>query len=358
MAKSIPKKMKAVVLHDWNDLRYEDFDTPNFEANEVLCRVKGCGICGTDPHIVKGDFKGVFPPYFPFIVGHEWYGEVAALGSQVEGLSVGQRVIAETQKGCGVCARCMEGRYHLCMNAPHAKKGYKLYGHNSNGAYAEYIKVVGTCLHPMPDELGLEEGVSACNVGIGVEAVRRARIEVGDDVVIIGVGLLGLIILELAKISGAGRVIAVGRGHRLEIAGELGVDEKVDRTSCDMVERVMELTGGVGADIVIECAGSEEAVQQSLDCVRKGGRITLAGISGKGEDGISLDTDRIVLDEIDVVGTRGNPNALAQSIELLKTGRINVKPLVTHKLPLSEFQRGMEIFTKRMENAIRVVLIP
>ena len=356
MAPAIPQRMKAAVLYGWNDLRYGDFETPQFGPEEVLCRVRACGICGTDVHIMKGHFKGVFPPQFPFILGHEWYGEIAALGSRVEGFSVGQRVIGEPQKGCRVCPRCMEGRYHLCMNAPHPDRGYKLYGHNANGAYAEYVAVDGTTIHQMPDNLGLEEGVSACNVGIGVQAVRRARIDVGDNVAVIGVGLLGLIVLQLAKVSGAVRTIAVGRGHRLKIAGELGGDEKVDRTQCDAVQRVKELTDGAGADVVIECAGTEKAVQQSLDCVRRGGRVVLAGITGR--KGIPLDTDRITLDEIEVVGTRGAPNALPESIRLLASGRIYVKPLVTHQLPLSEVQRGMEIFANRLENVIRVALIP
>jgi len=356
MAEAIPQRMKAAVLHGWHDLRYEDFETPQVGPEEVLCRVGACGICGTDVHIMKGHFKGVFPPQFPFILGHEWYGEIAALGTRVEGFSVGQRVIGEPQKGCRVCPRCMEGRYHLCVNAPRPGKGYKLYGHNANGAYAEYVAVHGTTIYPMPDSLGLEEGVSACNVGIGIEAIRRGQIDIGDRVAVIGVGLLGLIVLQLAKISGAVKTIAVGRGHRLEIAGRLGADEKVDRTQGDVVERVKKLTDGAGADVVIECAGAEEAVQQALDCVRRGGRVVIAGITG--QKGVSLDTDRIVLDEIDVVGTRGAPNALSESIRLLASGRINVKPLVTHQLPLSEVQRGMEIFSKRLENVIRVALIP
>jgi L-iditol 2-dehydrogenase len=356
MAAGIPQKMKAAVLHDWNDIWYEDVETPHYSPDEALCRVRGCGICGTDAHIIKGDFKGVWPPRLPFIMGHEWYGEVAALGSRVEGLSLGQRVIGEVQKGCGICVRCREGRYHLCMNASYADRGYKLYGHTTNGAYAEYIAVIGTNLHPMPHNLSIEEGVSACNVGIGIEAVRRGHIDVGDDVVIIGVGLLGLIILQLAKIAGAGRTIAVGRGYRLNIAGELGADEKVDRMQCNVVKRVRELTDGDGADVVFEVAGSEEATKQALDCVRKGGRVTLTGISAK--KNIPFDTSRIVLDEIDVVGARGAPNALPESIKLLESGRINVKPLVTHQLPLSEVQRGMEIFTERLENVIRVALIP
>lgn len=356
MADTIPEKMKAVVLHDWNDLRYEEVETPVYESDEVLCRVLGCGICATDIHITNGDLQGIYPPSLPFIMGHEWYGEIVAMGSKVERFSMGQRVIAEPQKGCGVCVRCMEGRYHLCIHAPHVDGGYKLYGHNVNGAYADYISVVKTVLHPMPDSLGLEEGVSACNVGIGTEAVRRGRIDLGDDVVVVGVGLLGLIILQLAKIAGAGRTIAVGRGHRLEIAGELGADEKVDRMQGDVVEQVKELTGGNGADVVIECAGADEAVKSSLACVRRGGRVVLAGVSGK--KGVALDTDRIVLDEIEVVGSRGAPNALGESIGLLASGRINVKPLVTHTLPLSDIHRGMEIFTKRLEEVIRVALIP
>jgi L-iditol 2-dehydrogenase len=356
MTSSIPRRMKAAVLRDWNDLRFEEVDVPYFGGNEVLCRVSACGICGTDLHIMAGDFKGVFPPQFPFIMGHEWYGEVVASGSEVKGFSPGQRVTGEPQRGCGTCARCMEGRYHLCMNAPHVGKGYKLYGHNVNGAYAEYVAVVGTNLHPMPDPLGLEEGVSACNVGIGIEAVRRAHIDVGDDVVIFGVGLLGLIVLQLAKISGAGRAIAVGRGHRLAIAEKLGVDEKIDRMQGGVVDRVRELTAGRGADVVIECAGAEEAVLHAVSCVRRGGRVVLAGISDK--KSITLDTNRIVLEEIDLVGSRGAPNALPEAVRLLASGRINVKPLVTHKLPLSEVHRGLEIFKNRLENVIRVALIP
>jgi L-iditol 2-dehydrogenase len=208
----------------------------------------------------------------------------------------------------------------------------------------------------MPDHLGVEEGVSARNVGISVEAVRRARIDVGDSVAVIGVGLLRIIILQLAKTSGAGRTIAVGRGHRLKIASKLGADEKVDRTQGDMVKQVRELTGGIGADVVIECAGAEEAVQQSLDCVRKGRRVVWAGLTVS--KGVLLDTNRTPLDEIEVVGTRGTPNALPESINLLACGRINIKPRVSHHLPLSEVQRGREIFSNRLENVIRVALIP
>ncbi len=356
MPEAIPRKMKAAVLHGWNDLRYEEIETPQVRPEEVLCRVGACGICGTDIHIMQGHFKGVFPPQFPFILGHEWYGEIAALGPGVEGFAVGQRVIGEPQKGCRVCPRCLEGRYHLCVNAPHPRRGYKLYGHNAPGAYAEYVAVDGTTIHPMPDGLGVEEGVSACNVGIGIEAIRRAQIDIGDCVAVIGVGLLGLIILQLARISGAVKTIAVGRGHRLETAGRLGADEKVDRTRGDVVERVKKLTNGAGADVVVECAGAEEAVQQALACVRRGGRVVIAGISGGKH--VSLDTDRIALDELDVIGTRGAPNALTESINLLASGRITVKPLVTHQLPLSEVQKGMEIFSKRLENVIRVALIP
>jgi L-iditol 2-dehydrogenase len=207
----------------------------------------------------------------------------------------------------------------------------------------------------MPDNLGLEEGVSACNVGIGTEAVRRGRVALGDDVLVIGVGLLGLIVLQLARISGAGRIIAVGRGHRLEMAGKLGADVLVDRNQGDTLEQVKEITDGIGVDVVFECAGAQAAVEQSMDCVRRGGRVLLAGLSRKM---IPMDADRIVLDEIEVVGSRGAPNAVRESIALMAGGRINVKPLVTHQLPLAEAVRGMEISEKRLEDVIRVALIP
>ncbi len=348
-------KMKAAVLYGWNDLRYGDFDIPEVGPDEVLCRVRGCGICGTDPHIMKGDFKGVFPPQFPFIMGHEWYGEVATAGSKVREVTIGQRVIGEVQKGCGSCARCLEGRYHLCMNALDPGKGYRLYGHNFQGAYAEYIAVNATNLHPMPDHIGMEEGVSAQNVAIGIHTVRRGSVDLGDEVVVIGLGLYGLIVVQLAKIAGAARVIVVGRGYRLETAKKMGADELVDRTAGNVVDRVKELTKG-GADVAFECAGAPEAVQLALDCVRRGGRVVVGGLSGKKVP--ELDTDRMCLDELEVVGSRGGPNALPEAIKLMASGRINVKPLVTHQLPLSEVDKGMHIFTNRLENVIRVALIP
>lgn len=357
MATTIPRKMRAAVLCGWNDLRYMETNTPEFGQKEALCRVTACGICGTDPHILKGDFKGVFPPSFPFVMGHEWFGEVVALGDKVQGFSIGELVVAEPQNGCGSCKFCREGRYHLCMAAPRPDKGYKLYGHNVNGAYAEYIAVDALSLHNMPDSLGLEEGVSACNVGIGVNGVRRGRIGAGDRVAVVGAGLLGLIVLQLAKVMGASRTVAVDvNPHRLAIAADLGADSTLEPGRCDVVHEVKSLTDGEGADVVFECSGAEGSLQHSLDCTRRGGRLVLMGMR---EAPTSLQvTNRVTLDEIEIVGARGSPNAMAQSLRFLSAGRVNVRPLVTHRIPLSEVNRGMEIFTRQEDNAIRVALIP
>jgi L-iditol 2-dehydrogenase len=336
-------------------LRYEDIEVPEFGPEEALCRVGGCGICGSDLRLIDGVFGGVFPPTLPFIIGHEWFGQVVGTGKDVEGLRIGQMVVGEVQKGCGKCTRCMEGRYHLCMKAPFADKGYKLYGLNTMGAYAEYIVVDGRCLIPMPKTFGVEEGVSALNVGIGVHSVRRGKIDVGDTVVVIGIGLLGLLILQIARIAGAGRTIGVGKGYRLQLAKNLGADVGVDRSEGDIVDQIRMLTSGIGADVVFESAGSEEAVRLALDCVRKGGRVVISGISGQR---VSIDTDRVCQEEIEVVGSRGAPNAILESIKLLDSRRVDVKPLVTHKFPLSEFEKGIEIFRRRLENVIRVALIP
>lgn len=350
----IPTRMRAAVTRAWNDIQLEQVPVPELEPGEVLVRVGACGICGTDLKIVSGVYKGSWPPALPFIQGHEWGGTVAALGQGVTGLQVGDRVAAENHKGCGSCPMCRQGRYNLCEVARTKGKAYKLYGHSAPGAFAEYAARPAALLHKIPDNVSFEESTIINQGALGLHAIRRCRIDPGDTVAVIGPGLVGMITLQLAKAVGATGVIVVGRGPRLDLARELGADEVVDYTASDTVEAIRALTGGRGVDCAFECAGTPAAVVAAVNCVRRGGRVALVGLTGG--KAIELNTDRIALDEIDLFGVRSSPNAYPELIKLIAAGKINVRKLVSRTYPLEQINEAFEAFRNREGGAIRMVI--
>jgi len=350
----LPSTMRAAVTRNWNEICVEEVPVPTLEQGEVLVRVGACGICGTDLKIVAGVYKGSWPPSLPFIQGHEWVGTVAALGDGVTGLQVGDRVAAENHKGCGTCANCRRGRYNLCEVARSKGKAYKLYGHSAQGAFAEYAARPATFMHKLPDAVSFEEGTIVNQGALGLHAIRRCRIEPGDTVAVIGPGLVGLITVQLAKAVGATRVIVAGRGPRLELAKELGADDVVDITGTEATEGIRALTGGRGADCAFECAGAPESVVTSINCVKRGGRVALVGLTGNKE--VSFNTDRIALDEMDVFGVRSSPNAYPELINLIAAGKVKVRRLISRLYPLEEINEAFEAFRQREGGAIRMVI--
>jgi L-iditol 2-dehydrogenase len=349
-----PSVMRAAVTRDWNDIRIEQVPVPDLEPGEVLVRVGACGICGTDLKIAAGVYKGSWPPALPFIQGHEWAGAVAVLGEGVTGLQVGDRVAAENHKGCGACANCRRGRYNLCEVARTRGKAYKLYGHSAQGAFADYAARPAGLLHKLPDAVSFEEGTIVNQGALGLHAIRRCRIEPGDTVAVIGPGLIGLITVQLAKAVGATRVIVAGRGPRLDLARELGADDVVDVATTDTTDGIRALTDGRGADCAFECAGAPSAVAAAFNCVKRGGRVGLVGLTGNKV--VELNTDRLALDEIDVFGVRSSPNAYPELIDLIAAGKVNVRRLVSRVYPLERLTEAFEAFRNREGGAIRMVI--
>jgi len=346
--------MRAVVLRDWDDLALEEIPIPEPGEGEALVRVAGCGICGTDLKIVAGAYEGTWPPSFPFVLGHEWAGEVVSLGPGAEesGLRPGDRVAAENHAGCGMCRNCRAGRYNLCERA--GTPGYKLYGHTAQGALAEYAARPARLLHRLPPQVSDDAGALVNQGALGVYAVRRTGLDPGSTAAVIGPGLLGLMTAQVAKASGASRTIVVGRGARLELAKRLGVDEVVDYEQSDPVQALRELTGGRGPERVYECSGDPAAVGQGLAAVRRGGRVALLGLAGGKTAQIA--PDALTLHEVDLMGIRSSPNAYPAMIELLATGAVQVEPLLTHVYPLERIRDAFDAF--RAREAIRPILKP
>ncbi len=353
----IPATMKAAVTHGAEEVRIEQIPVPDHEPDQVLVKVAACGICGTDIHIYEGHMRPMWPPYYPFVQGHEWAGEVAAVASRARtSLQVGDRVIMEPTIGCGGCATCIQGDYHICENAAKPDGGYRLLGHTADGAFSEYGVAPPNNLHKMPDSMTWEDAVIVNQVVIALHAIERAGLEPADTVAILGPGLLGLSVLQLVKMMGASTTFITGRGYRLDVARELGADHVIDITREDPVEVVKRETEGRGVDLVVECAGPPETMRQAVDMARRGGRVVLEGINGGQE--VSFNTDRIVLDEIAVFGGRGSPNCYPRAIQIIADGHIATKKMLTHTFALDDFTEAMRMFKAREDGVMRVMVTP
>jgi L-iditol 2-dehydrogenase len=347
--------MRALVVHEPHNFSIEDVGRPQPGLNEMLCRVSTVAICGTDPHIIAGDFPGFWPKEFPFIPGHEWCGEVVELGPGAAdlGWEVGTRVAGTSHAGCGFCRLCVEGRYNICENFGDERL-HRQYGHYTQGAYADYVVHSVKSVFAVPDELSDEEAAMLDPTSIALHTVKRGGHAPGDTVAVIGPGVMGLLVAECARALGAGRVIMVGRGARLEKAAELG-HEPVDFTAEDPVEAIRARTGGRGADAALECSGDPESVGRCVDLVRKGGRVAVIGIP---LEPAPIPLRRLVLDEIDVVGVRAAAGEMPEAIALVAAGRIPLKELITHRFALEDFADAYRVFTERVDGALKVIVRP
>ena len=347
--------MRALVVQEPNRFSVEDVPRPEPGRYEVLCRVRTVALCGTDPHIIAGDFPGFWPKAFPFIPGHEWCGEVVELGEGAAdlGFGVGMRVAGTSHAGCGFCRMCVEGRYNVCENYGDERL-HRQYGHYTQGVYADYAVHSVKSVFAVPDTLSDEDAAMLDPAAIALHTAKRAGFKPGDSVAVVGPGVLGLLAAECARVLGAGRVLVVGRGARLAKAAELG-HETVDFTAEDPVAAVRERTGGRGADAVLECSGAADAVGRSLRMLRRGGRVAVVGIP---QDDAAVDVKQLVLDELDLVGVRAAAGEMPEAIALAASGRLRLGELITHRFALEDFDEAYRVFTERVDGALKVIVSP
>jgi len=351
------KKTHAIVLHGPNDFAYEETEIPEPGYKEVMVEIKAVAICGSDPKIFNGSSMSIgWPPSFPFTPGHEFSGQVIALGEGVTEFQIGDRVAGEAHCGCGTCSNCQKGLYNLCLNYGKPETGHRHYGFTYRGAYSDYNNYNVKALTKMPDNVTYEEGAMADTAGTALQAIRLSGIVPGGYSLIIGPGPVGVFCMEIAKAMGS-KTIMVGRRQRLQMAKELGADyiidfEKVD----DVVKAVRDITGGIGVDQAFECAGTDDAMKQCILCARKNGQVSFVALPGQDLHEIPVKT--LVMNQICLHGSRANPNCCADVLELISSGRIDARGMITNAFPLSEFSTAMETFTKRLNGAMKVVVIP
>jgi L-iditol 2-dehydrogenase len=347
--------MEALVVQSPNVLGIETRAVPQPGVNEVLARVRATAICGTDAHLIRGDYPGFWPLAFPFTPGHEWAGEIVALGPGAEayGWSVGDRVAGTSHNACGACQKCVEGQYNVCEN--YGKAGlHEQYGHNVQGVDATYAVHNVKCIFRLPDSVSFEEGALVDPASIALHVARRGNIKPGDTVAVTGAGAIGLLAGDAALICGAARVIIVGRGHRLETAAAMGF-ETVDTNSGDPVADVRRLTEDLGADVVLECAGVPETLTWAMEMLRKGGRCAMVGIP---TEAVALTIQPIVLNELELVGSRASAGEMRRVIPFIANGRMRVKDLITHRFPLAEYETALNTFNDRSSGALKIIIEP
>ncbi len=352
----MPRTMQALVVREPGRMEIQDVPVPVPGPNEVLARVRAVSICGTDAHLIRGDYPGFWPPSFPFIPGHEWAGEIAALGPGVDlyGWKVGDRVAGTSHDACGVCQKCVEGRYNLCEN--YGKRGlHKQYGHNVQGADAEYVVQGIKTVFPLPDRLSFDQGAVIDPASIALHVANRGNITPGDTVAITGAGAIGLLGGDAAKIRGAARVIVIEPNPaRLAKAAAMGF-ETVDPAAGDPVAAVRELTGGFGADVVLECAGVPVTVQWALGMLRRGGRCAAVGIPTVG---VEIAMQRLVLDELELVGSRASAGEMRRVMPLVEQGRMRVCDVMTHHFTLADYAAALATFSDPTSGAIKIIVAP
>jgi L-iditol 2-dehydrogenase len=359
---NLPRKMKAVVNYAPSDFRLEEVDVPDIGPGEVLVKVGGCGICAGDlktfhgaPRIWGGEGH---PAYVktPVIPGHEFYGQVVALGEGAKekyGFSLGDWVVSEQIIPCGVCRFCVEGDYWMCER--HYIYGFKK--GEADGAFAEYMKFPANAVnHKLPEGFPLRVAPYVEPLGCAIHAVERAEIRFRDVVVIAGMGAIGLGMLQVARLQNPRVLIAVDViEKRLALAKKLGADVVLNPRTVDAIAEVKKLTDGYGCDVYIHASGHPQGVIQGLQMIRRLGRYVEFSVFNQPT---SVDWSIIGdVKELDIRGAHLSPWTYPEAIRFLHAGLVKADELITHEFPLTEFKKAMEIAEKG-EESIRVVLKP
>jgi len=342
--------MKAAMLYGVKDLRVENVDVPEVDAGEVLVRVKAATTCGTDLKILqRGYIEKVIK--LPTIFGHEWAGEVAEVGEGLGWPKKGMRVRAGNSAPCLRCAMCQRGKYNLCENM------IWLWG-----AYAEYIKVparmVSVNMQEVPQHVSYEEAAVTEPLACVLHGVEEARVKLGDTVTIVGAGPIGLLHLLTVKKIGAEKTIIIDVvKERLNLAKKLGVDEAINAEKENVVEEVRGLTGGYGADVVIEAIGLPATWEQALKLVRKGGTVLEFGGCPPGTE-IKIDTELLHYGEVTVLGAfHTTPLHFKKALNLIASRTIDVRPLITRRMRLEDIKEAFNILSTS-KSEIKIAINP
>jgi len=356
----VPDQMKAWVLGEPDQLFLRDKPTPVPARAEVLVRIDAVAICATDLEIIHSgspaSIQGGLPFNKYFTPGHEYMGTVAALGPDVDEFRIGERISVEIHAGCGQCKRCRQGMYTSCLNYGKPEKGHRANGFTTDGGFAEYAVNHINTLARVPDTMSDAEATLVVTAGTSMYGLTElGGLVAGESVVVIGPGPIGLLAVAVAKALGASPVILTGtRNKRLAIGRDLGADRVININDEDAVEIVKQLTGGVGADYVVECAGSEATINQAIHMTNRGGKICLAAFP---HEPVKTDMAHLVKNNIYAYGIRGEGrSATRRAMALMAEKRFDATKIHTHTFPLADLPTALRYARDRVDDAIKVVV--
>ncbi len=332
--------MRAAIIEEPGDIRVGTVDDPTPGMSEIVVQVGACGICGTDLHIADGEFP---PTPYPIVPGHEFSGEVVALGSGVEDIPEGARVAIDPSLFCGHCHFCRRGRGNLCEN-------WGAIGDTVNGGFAEYVTVPAANAYLLPEEISFRETALIEPLSCAVLGIRRLAPQIGDSLLIFGAGTMGLLLLQLALRGGASEVSVVDLNtDRLALAGRLGAAH----TATD-AEELSEIEP-LGFDCVIDATGVPKVIEAAFGQVKRGGKMMIFGVAPD-DARISLSPFRIYNDEITVLGSMAILFSYAPAVDLLLGGAIDTDTLLSHEFALDEFPDALTAV--REGRGLKVQVLP
>lgn len=343
--------MKALLITSPGHAQLSEMDQPAIGPEDVLIRSRAVGICGSDVELYRGTRPAGFYRY-PIVPGHEWAGEIVAVGERVHTMSAGEKVVSEGFLFCGSCRNCRSGLTNLC------EAGYDEIGFTRSGGLARYVTVPARLVHTLPGTCSLEEAALLEPTAVVAHAFLRAQPRAGDTVVVVGDGNIGMLAVQVARLFSPAIIALVGsREERLEMAHQLGATHTINGRQSNPEPLIQALTGGRGADLVFEGGTRPEGVEMAIRLARRGGTVLLEGIAGAGTH-LSLESDTFVLKHLTVYGIFGASSAAwTYAVQLFRSGLLKLAPLITHRFALDDYQLALDTIVGRQAKTLKVLLI-
>lgn len=339
--------MKALEFQEEGEFKFhKKYPNPQLNNKEVLVNVKACGLCGTDVHIYNGEFEADFP----VVIGHEFSGIIEKVGSEVTRYALGDKVAVNPNKPCHNCEYCRSGKENLCTDLTSL-------GVNIDGGFAEFTAVPESSTYKIPKTLDFESGAFVEPLSCAIHGVETIEINKGDNVLVLGSGPTGLLLMQLAQLSGASKVISSDiNPKRLKVANRLGASETVDATKKNLPESVKSIFDTKGADVVIEAVGSKTTMVQSLEAAKPGGNILWFGVSSP-EMEVPIKPFEVYQKELTIQGSFVNPYTTQKAVKLLSEGKIKTDQLISHRFDLSQFDKAIDTYLND-DNRIKILMEP
>ena len=343
--------MKALVLKEYHQLSYEDVPEPHNGPDDLLVQVKAYAICGSDVHGLDRNTGRRQPP---IIMGHEASGVVAAVGERVQGFAPGDRITFDSTIYCGRCHFCRQGRINLCDNR--RVLGVSCDDYRQNGALAEFVAVPSHIAYHLPEGVSFEQAALVEPVSIAVHAVSLAPLNLGDTAVVVGVGTIGLLIIQILRTAGCGQIIALDIDHgKFDLARRFGAAVCWDPREEDLLHRIRSVTKGRGADLAFDAVGLSFTVGQAAGLLRKGGALVLVGNLSPQAD---LPLQSVVTREIALYGSCASSGEYPICLELIQQGKVDVNSLISATAPLRDGAEWFQRLYNKEPGLLKVVLKP